>query len=254
MENTRTKVGFYRIGLVHQKGGYLREIQALIGHPFDWNEFNSYIDNLWDNKENTLICFNANGEQVPGYSNDISFFLIDLNMVIADTGDSLYARFRTAKPGTLADSLWSGVELGSKSDLIFCVPETTPASSGWSALSQFSYIATYEPIARVLSELTGKEYGEKDCEALLSASYDDAVANDNVGVIANSINLEKRFAYFPLTDCVTLTGERLFIKMERNSREGAKQAWFGAFLTTESDLKEAILSFREDAFAKNQEV
>ena len=138
------KKGFRRIGYVSNMREYPMKIRELAGISyFDFGEFDSFIDEQWEARDERVLCFDANREPLPTDSDAISFFLIptpfDAN------GETLYARFLRRDPTALEAPGWSGVEIGTREML---VSGKRAASANANELESVTNIASYVPIAR----------------------------------------------------------------------------------------------------------
>lgn len=232
------KNGFLRIGYIGNLREYPQRIRELTGSYYDYVAFDSHINELWANKEENVLCYNANGEQVDAQSDNIALILIDIGMKHKDTEETLYARFTQTTPSSFLDACWMGVQIGTKEELL-AVLSDEPADGD---LISFTYIDSFQPIARLLSDLTGETFTEVTCRELLQTSFESAKETDTLAIATNKQNPNLQKAFFPVLDCFSLGGHRIFVKMEKNNRPGSIK-WFGAFLETEEEIKDELLSF-----------
>lgn len=232
------KNGFLRIGYISNLREYPQRIRELTGSYYDYNEFDSRINELWANKEENVLCYNANGEEVDAQSENIALILIDIGMKNKDTEEDLFARFTQTNPSSFLDARWMGVEIGTK-DALLAILSGEPADND---LTSFTYIDSFQPIARLLSDLTGEPYTEITCRELLQTSFESAKETDTLAIVTNKRNENLQKAFFPVLDCFSLGGHRIFVKMEKNTRVGSIK-WFGAFLETEEEIRDELLSF-----------
>lgn len=232
------KRGFRRIGYVGNMREYPLKIRELAGIPyFDFGEFDSFVDEQWDNRGEKVLCFDANREELPADSDAISFFLIATPF--ETNGETIYARFIRRDPAALEAPGWSGVEIGTREAL---VSGGRAASASENELEGETSIVNYVPIARAIYEATGREVSAAETKELLNESYLAALESGSFGVIAHERDEERSFALFPLLDCVSIEGGRVFVKMEKNKNLFGKK-WYGAFVVSEEALKDELLSF-----------
>ncbi len=232
------KRGFRRIGFVNNLREYPFKIRELAGISyFDFGEFDDFIDAQWDNRTEKVLCYDANRGEIAATSDAISFFLIATPF--ATNGETIYARFIRRDPAALEAPGWSGVEVGTKETLVGLVQG---ASASENELEHETSIVNYVPIARALYEATGREFSAAETKELLNASYLAAKEADAFDVIEHERDEERSFAIFPLDGCTSIEGGRVFVKMEKNKNPLGKK-WFGAFILSEEDLKDELLSF-----------
>ena len=239
-DNEKTnKRGFFRIGYLQNKNTYAEDIRKISGVSYiNYEELNSYVERQWENKENTVLCFNQSNEKVSGDREDISFIMIDTGYKKEGSGDSIYGKFTRKDPGSLTNNGWLGVVIGIESELL--APEAPD-------LNKYTHITRekYKFIARTLTEMTEGEavYDCSGCENLLKESYIDAIKNDTLSEMKSDTNDGKAISFFPLGNGIcNKDGERIYVKTEKNTNPN-KQKWYGAFLISEEDLKMELLSY-----------
>ncbi len=232
------KRGFRRIGYVNNLREYPFRIRELAGISyFDFGEFDEFIDAQWDARAEKVLCYGTSKEELSAQSGEIAFFLIATPF--KTNGETIYARFSRRDPATLDAPGWSGVEIGTKETLVGLV---RGASASDNELERVTSLAGYVPIARAFYEATGREISAQEARELLNAGYLAALEQDSFGIVTHERDEERSFALFPLDGCVSLEGGRVFVKMEKNKDPLGKK-WYGAFVVTEEELKDELLSF-----------
>lgn len=235
------KNGLLRIGYIRNMREYAQDIKDKAGITYiDFSEFNSFVDSQWDNKFTSAICYNEHGEELSCDSDVIKFFLIDTGYRSNPTNDILYARFSRKDPGSLDSEGWTGVDIETKAEFLDVVQNNVYDDSSFDS---YTHVGSFIPIARTMAELTqNNNFSEKDCRKLLQDSYTAARAEGTLAVVSNQYNNEKQISFFPLKGIASVMGKRLFVKMEKHKFPGTVK-WFGAFVVTEDELKDELLSF-----------
>lgn len=235
------KSGFRKIGYIRNVREYPQQIREKAGITYyDYTDFDEYIDRLWANKTEGIFCYDAIGEALSAESKQIVKFLIDTGFHTSDSGESLFAAFERTTPGALDEYGWSGVEIGTKDELVV-PPHSVPNST--TKLEQYTSIGNYHPIARVISEYSGETLSDDECADLLRRSFAKAQNEGSLAVVENQYDGKKQISFFPLVGRDAIEQAELYIKMEKNKYPNQKTEWFGAFVISQSDLKDELLSF-----------
>lgn len=235
------KNGLLRIGYIRNMREYPQTIRDKAGIAYiDFGEFNSFIDSQWDNRFNSVLCYNETGDEVSSDSENIKFFLIDTGYRSKTSNDRLYARFFRNDPSSLDGYGWYGVIIETKAEFLAAFQNNVCTDDSFDS---YSYVGSYAPIMRVLSELMQRDDLSEDyCRKLIQDSYHAAKTDGKLAVVSNQYNNEKQISFFPLEGIVSSTGKRLFVKMDKNRSPGIIK-WFGAFVVAEDELKDELLSF-----------
>lgn len=231
------KKGFLRFGYIENFKEYHKKIKELAGPvSYNYSEFDESIDARWNDKEKYVRCYNRSLEMVLSSSEDIYMFMIDIGYYKQDSKEPLYACFYRKEPAKINAPGWTGVRIGTAEDLMGCV-------KGYAyKLEAYTTGIDYVQIARRLSDITGELYNIDTCRRLLQQSYELARDNGSLAVVENKNISEKRVSFFPLNGCMSKNKEKLFITMEKNKYNG-RHEWYGAFVTTQNELKEDLVSY-----------
>ncbi|MBQ9959696.1 MAG: DUF3825 domain-containing protein [Oscillospiraceae bacterium] len=237
------RTGFTRIGYLWNLRDYPQLIKEKAGIPYyDFNTLNAYVNAQWDDRYNCVLCFAADGTPVDSRSSNISVMLVDTDFTAAGSVDKLYARFtrnRDSAPGSLDDGIWQGVDIGTLAEFTAQF-SAAPQADDTAALDSFTKIfpAYYETLAAKLSEYHAKPFDAESAKEFLQNAYRQAAAEGRVSSAGRGV---KEIAAFPLGCCHAESGEQLYIRAGKNTRPDARQPWFGAFLVSESELKDELL-------------
>lgn len=230
--------GLMRIGYLHNKQYYLKDIANAAGlERIDPDKLNEHIDNEWDS--HNVICYNEELAEVACTGDDICAFFIDTGYKEKDTDEVLFACFYRNTPGSLEfrdeDINWMGGEIGTKAMLLKYL----------ASFDLFSYVYSYDLVSKALLEKTGIEFKLEECKKVVQDSYIIAIENNMLDIVINERDANKTpiAAFFPIINYTAADGKKLFIKAEANTKKNAMQKWYGAYVVTEDDLKEELLSF-----------
>lgn len=236
------KRGFAQIGFLQNFKEYPQMICDKAGIPnYDYTAFNKHIDSLWKNRDAGIICFDKQGAEVTVDSTSISSFIIDIGFKAKDSTEVLFAGFQRNSPGSLDDSGWVGVRIGTRDDL---APQSlTISTDDGLTFKQYTSIGSYSAIARIINELADKHISPEECESILQKSFEVAREMGTLAVVTNQYDSKKQISFFPISEYDTTNGIQLFVKMEKNKSTTRSTEWFGAFIVTKEELKEELLSF-----------
>lgn len=128
------KTGLKRIGYIQNFREFPHQIREKAGITYyDYQEFDEHIDHIWENRQSGIYCFDAAGTEVTPESNQIMRFIICTGFKTCEENETIYARFDRKAPGALDEVGWSGVVIGTRSELI--APEIDSQTSNTSVLN-----------------------------------------------------------------------------------------------------------------------
>lgn len=235
------KDGICRIGYIKNLREYPLAIKRKAGISFvDFAALNVFVDAQWDDRFNTTLCYDVTGNKVDTISSNIKFFLVNTGYFDSTSGDVLYARFERNVPAALDAKGWQGVEIVTEVEFQNSFLDTSRADKQFSS---YSFGANYAQVGRILNELTQTDsFSEEKCRDLVQASYAAAVENQQLAEVTHHYNTNKKISFFPLEDLRSVVGDKLFLKMDKNKYSDTIK-WYGAFVVTESELKEELLDY-----------
>lgn len=235
------KNGLAQIGYIENWGSYAQVIKekANIARII-FADFNNFIDNQWDDKYNTLLCYDEEGNQVPNSASNIKYFLIDTGYKDGDSNQTIYGRFYSPVPTSLDAGNWKGVEIETQPEFLKNVHNDSDKNCSF---DEYSAGANYSLVCRILSRLARRDdLSEGICQEIIQESFSMAQQDGTLAVINNEQNSGKQISFFPLNGVTTVSGSRIFVKVEKN-KDPEIAKWFGAFIVSEDELKDELLDY-----------
>lgn len=235
MADAKTKKGFSSIGFLENFKSYPAQIRKLSGKDVDFSYLDDFVDNQWNEFEN-IICYNESCEETSAESDHVAHFLVYTGYNTEDGSEKIYGGF-TATRGAMKlkkdSALWKGIEIGIKTSILNAW--NNQCSQNDSNLEEYTQIKDYNSIAYIINELINEDFSPEQCKEVLNYSFKNARENYKLGEFSKG---EKTIGYFPL---IINNDEnyKLWVKMEKNIREGSKK-YFGAFVLTQEELKDEI--------------
>lgn len=234
------KDGLARIGFISNYKEYGRLIREKSGVFLNYAEFDKYIDKIWTNRDHGIYCYDECGNEVSVDSNQMTCLLIDSGIKVKDSNDNIFIKFYRKNPGMLDEQGWFGVEIGTHEELI---SKNAHIKRDINSFENYTTSINYPSLALFIGNFLHKNISPEECRELLTKSFENAQQNGNLAVVENQYDNKKQISFFPIIDEEITEKTKLFVKMEKNKSDTRYREWFGAFVITEDDLKEELLSY-----------
>lgn len=222
--------GLRGIGYIKNLNTYWQDIMALSGVAVDYGDLDLHIDQQWGAEEPSFPCFDGALCPVSPTSDQIAFFMLDSGYRSKDEDEVIWLAMWNGKGATSLKSpysKWTGVLVGTRQSVLQELERKRDNLHGYTS------IHSYVDLTDILNNMTRRDYSVTEAETLLETAFQQAKYEGTLGVYGQA----KRISYFPL-NLTTVKQEPIWIKMDENHSTGKK--WFGAFLVTETELKDEI--------------